>query len=241
MPLPSEPITLRGGCSCKAVRWRMSLPEASERALNIYHSPGADIGDVRLPTAAICHCNGCRQAVCALGAYGFTTDMATMELSIFPKTTVPNTKNVHDETRPAYVSALSVLDEPQNTDISGLWLSHFESLPHRNRWFCGRCGTQLGMAPSKESLPASFRLPRIMSLWAATMDRDLLQNDWCRPEHIMNCSIAIPWVRDYVRNGEKNAQEHPFIFIDSLMTDDIRPHIEMLKQVGIDLNITMWD
>lgn len=241
MPLPSEPIVLRGGCSCSAVRWRMNLPEASKRALNPYHTPGVDIGDVRLPTAVMCHCNSCRRTTGALGAYGFTTDMATLELSILPRTTVPDQEKERDDAaRVPYVPASDFFDAPER-DISGLWVSHLESSPGRHRWFCGRCGTQLVMAPAKESIPPEMRDPRILNLFAATTDRDLLENDWCRPDHVMNCSIAIPWVRDHVKNGTKDTPEHPWIFMDWKMSDDFRPHIEMLKQHGLGLDVTMWD
>ena len=97
MPFPSEPLTLRGGCNCTAVRWRMLLPEASRRVANPYHTPEASMGDLRLPTAVICHYDGCRRATGSLGAYGFTSDMALLELSILPRTTVPNQHESQDD------------------------------------------------------------------------------------------------------------------------------------------------
>ncbi|KAH8646288.1 hypothetical protein BX600DRAFT_444091 [Xylariales sp. PMI_506] len=242
MPFPSEPITLRGGCQCGAVRWRMALPERSERARHVYFTPGSEAADVRLPSAVVCHCDSCRLAVGSIGAYGLTTDMATLELSVLPRTTIPNTSNRSDETRPApYISSLELIDEKDTADISGLWLAHYESSPGRNRWFCGRCGSQLGMSAAKAALPPMFLSPRIMNLWGASMDRDLLEKEWARPDHIMQCATAIPWVRRYVQGGAKEAEEHPFIFLDWQMKDDIRPHIEGLKQAGIDLNVTMWE
>lgn len=81
----------------------------------------------------------------------------------------------------------------------------------------------------------------MVNIWAGTTDRNLLENDWCRPDHIMNCSITIPWVRDHVRNGAKDSGEHPSMMIDWHMTDDIRPHIEMLNAMGMNSNITMWE
>ncbi|KAE8446922.1 hypothetical protein EG329_011553 [Mollisiaceae sp. DMI_Dod_QoI] len=241
MPFPSEPLVLRGGCNCTAVRWRMSLPDASERVANPYHTPGTNIGDIRLPTAVVCHCDGCRQATGSLGAYGFTSDMALLELSILSKASMPNReKNNDDETRPPYVLAASLMDDPTVVNSGGLWLMHYESSPKRDRWFCGRCGTQIAIAASKDAIPPEWGWPRVVNIWAGTMDRNLLENDWCRPDHIMDCSIAIPWIRDYVKHGAKDAQEHPFIMIDWHMTDDFRPHIEMLNQMGVNLNVTMW-
>lgn len=241
MPLPSEAIVLRGGCNCTAVRWRMSLPDASKRVAHPYHTPGTDIGDVRLPTAVVCHCDGCRQATGALGAYGFTSDMALLELSILPRVIIPNReKNQKDEARPPYVPAISLMDDPTVANLEGLWLMHYESSPKRDRYFCGRCGTQIGVAASKDSVPPEYGWPRVVNLWAGTTDRDLLENDWCRPDHVTDCSIAIPWIRDYVKNGAKSAEEHPFMMFDWHMTDDFRPHIEMLNQMGFNLKVTMW-
>jgi hypothetical protein len=188
MPFPSDPLVLHGGCNCTAVRWRMSL-----RAANPYHTPGTDIGDVRLPTAVVCHCDGCRQATGSLGAYGFTSDMALLELSILPRASMPDReKSKDDETRPPFVPAASLMDEPTAAGLDDLWLMHYESSPKRDRWFCGRCGTQMAIAASKDTIPAEWGWPRVVNIWAGTTDRNLLENDWCRPDHIMDCSIAIP-------------------------------------------------
>ncbi|KAH8897173.1 hypothetical protein GQ53DRAFT_743000 [Thozetella sp. PMI_491] len=241
MPFPSEPLVLRGGCNCTAVRWRMSLPSHSERAPNPYHTRTKDIGDVRLPTAGICHCDGCRRASGSIGTYAFITDMATLELSILARDKVPDPKADDNGERPPYVPALSLLDEPATADLSGLWLMHYESSPMRNRWFCGRCGTQLGVAVSKAAIPQELWSPRVITLCGGSTDRDLLENAWCQPDHVMDCSIAIPWMRHFVKSGAQGAQEHPFVMMDWLMTDDFRPHIEMLQQRGIDLKVTMWD
>lgn len=240
MPFPSEPLTLRGGCNCTAVRWRMSLPDASKRVDNPYHTPGTSIGDLRLPTAVVCHCDGCRRATGSLGAYGFTSDMALLELSILPRGTVPDQREIQDDdARPSYVPAENLMDS-DTKQLDTLWLTHYESSPKRHRWFCGRCGTQIAIAPSKDAIPPEFGWPRVVNIWAGTTDRNLLENDWCRPDHINNCSVAIPWVRDHVRNGAKDSEEHPSFMIDWHMTDDIRPHIEMLNAMGMNLNVTMW-
>ncbi|CAD6442169.1 18c97f34-50b1-4aba-9cbf-53ec0726f833 [Sclerotinia trifoliorum] len=85
MPLPSTPLTIHGGCSCKTLRYKLEIPEASERPLHPYcwkaktasrsSSPSEsdyDSGDeyrdnksgeeVRLPMIAIDLCNDCRRA-----------------------------------------------------------------------------------------------------------------------------------------------------------------------------------
>jgi hypothetical protein len=160
----------------------MSLPEASKRVANPYHTPGTDVGDMRLPTAVICHCDGCRQAMGSLGAYGFTSDMATLELSILPKATIPDREShMDDEKRPSYVPAASLMDDPEEVNLDELWLMRYESSPKRDRWFCGRCGTQIAVAASKDTIPPEWGWPRVVNVWAGTTDRDLLEND-CKYE-----------------------------------------------------------
>jgi len=126
MPFPSEPLVLRGGCNCTAVRWRMSLPDASKRVANPYHTPGTNIGDLRLPTAVICHCDSCRRAMGSLGAYGFTSDMALLELSILSRTSVPDREKCEDdETRRPCIPAANLMDDPTVISLDNLWLMHY--------------------------------------------------------------------------------------------------------------------
>jgi len=61
-PLPHDAITISGGCNCKALRYQVSIPPHDKRPPNPYRSPGADIGDLRIPFVALCHCNDCRAA-----------------------------------------------------------------------------------------------------------------------------------------------------------------------------------
>ncbi|APA09477.1 predicted protein [Sclerotinia sclerotiorum 1980 UF-70] len=91
MPLPSTPLTIHGGCSCQTFRYRLEIPEVSERPLHPYcwkaksasrsssrsssrsnSESDSDSGDeyrdnesgeeVRLPMIAIDLCNDCRRA-----------------------------------------------------------------------------------------------------------------------------------------------------------------------------------
>ena len=65
MPLPNEAFNITGGCNCGAVRYRIAVPEFSERPLAFTQGQNPDASDpstVRLPHVAACHCNDCRSA-----------------------------------------------------------------------------------------------------------------------------------------------------------------------------------
>ncbi|KAF3406467.1 hypothetical protein DPV78_001338 [Talaromyces pinophilus] len=122
---------------------------------------------------------------------------------------------------PVFSAASLMDDDPKQLDT--LWLMHYESPPKRHRWFRGRCGTQIAIAASKDAFPPELGWPRV----TATCSRRLVPSR--------------PWVRDHVRNGAKDSEEHPSMMIDWHMSDDIRPRIEMLNAMGMNLNVTMWE
>ena len=113
----------------------------------------------------------------ALGAYGFTTDMATLELSILPRTSIPDRGSNKDDSRPEWIPAASLMDDPEKFSLDDLWLMRYQSSPKRDRWFCGRCGTQIAVAASKDTIPPEWGWPRVVNVWAGTTDRDILEND----------------------------------------------------------------
>jgi hypothetical protein len=241
MPFPTDSFVVHGGCGCTAVRYRMSVPEFDQRARYPYHTPGVDIGDIRLPMSVICHCNGCRRATTSLGAPGMTSNMSVLELSILPDTIKPSySKPAADGDRPPYVPATTILDaEDRATAIDGLWLTHYEPSPKINRWFCGRCGTHVFAAPDKTLERPGW--PRMVNVLTGSVDRDLLANEWFRPQHINCVALGIPWVREYVKVGMKDVPEHPLFLIDGLMTDNFKPMVEHMHSMGMDYNVTIWE
>lgn len=71
MPLPPTPLTIHGGCNCRAIRYTIQIPALSGRALHPLVEasktpPPTDPTACRLPFACWDHCNDCRSAVGSL-------------------------------------------------------------------------------------------------------------------------------------------------------------------------------
>ena len=56
-----------------------------------------------------------------------------------------------------------------------------------------------------------------------------------KPERMIWCEIAVPWVLDLARQGSKEIPEHPLTRIDRFLGDDIEGDLTELKKWG------MWD
>ncbi|KAM5356988.1 hypothetical protein ACJZ2D_016727 [Fusarium nematophilum] len=63
MPLPDDPTTVTGGCSCGAVRYRIVIPRLEDLPTDPMASPEAS--SLR-PHSTACHCNDCRRATASL-------------------------------------------------------------------------------------------------------------------------------------------------------------------------------
>lgn len=71
MPLPATPLTVHGGCNCRAVRYTIQIPVLSERLLHpsVATRVPPELKDTiacRLPFVTWDHCNDCRNATGAL-------------------------------------------------------------------------------------------------------------------------------------------------------------------------------
>lgn len=62
IPLPPDPLTLRGGCNCRAIRCRINVPDISDRPLYFAKSSKSRQEKVHLPMIVIDLCNDCRRA-----------------------------------------------------------------------------------------------------------------------------------------------------------------------------------
>ena len=81
MPLLEETFIIHGGCNCKAVRYEISVPALSDRPPTPYKTPGADIGDLRIPAVSMDHCNDCRRATSSILPMGPICDAKTVRAS----------------------------------------------------------------------------------------------------------------------------------------------------------------
>ncbi|EXJ69767.1 uncharacterized protein A1O5_06838 [Cladophialophora psammophila CBS 110553] len=220
MPLPKRPLILHGGCNCRAIRFRISVPGFADRPLAPYRSShtggaasvGVDDNDTRVPFVLIDHCNDCRRATSAALPMCIVTETRTVEISCLPREGVADRiqarrdKDLNDESRhwspiePVLTCHESLSTIPFTTPST---LGHYVSSPGRNRWFCANCGTPLAYSVSEGSLPKDWHWPKMFDIWLGTLDREDLVNEWMRPDHALWCHFAVPWIADTSRAGAR--------------------------------------
>ncbi|KAJ9604788.1 hypothetical protein H2200_010903 [Cladophialophora chaetospira] len=213
MPLPKEPLVLTGGCNCRSIRYRVSVPPEADRPIAPYHKPGTTTDTVsdlpRIPVVLLDHCNDCRRATASVVPMCLVTDASKVELSVLPKDYLKNSHATSDEAR-AWQPLASVTDSFENENVSSTesntTLGHYISSANRNRWFCTHCGTPLGYSVNASAYPESWKsskVPRMFDFWLGTLDREWLEQEWMRPDHAVWCHFGVDWVSDLVKNGAR--------------------------------------
>ncbi|ORY58849.1 uncharacterized protein BCR38DRAFT_413166 [Pseudomassariella vexata] len=226
MPLPREPFTIHGGCNCKAIRYRISVPPHKDRVLSPYCTPGGDIGDHRLPVTQICHCNDCRHATAQLPSFILMALTSSVQVSAAP--TLADIEALGNEH--TWTPGTEMFDHT-NTVHKETWLGLYKSTPVRSRWFCKRCGVQIAYNLDAGSVPEEWGWPVMVNFCLGTVDREYLEKDYMKPDHANWTALGIPWVRDLVTKGR--VDEHPLFALDRGMGDDITADVEELEGLGL--------
>lgn len=205
MPLPSEPTTVTGGCSCGAVRYRIAVPEASLRPTLPFTPP--EMG-LTMPYSMTCHCNDCRRAsasVLPLVILQTPSPMLTVSVIAQDDPSTVNTgrvldvldkgydKEKADVARPPYEPSMDVFRPLQANN--GSWLRFFHSVDCspdvHSRSFCGRCGTQVCFHFAlKPEYCYDGKLPEgwadFMDINVGTIDKEFLEKGWFEPQSEVN-------------------------------------------------------
>ncbi len=210
MTFTKEPITINGGCNCKAVRYKVSVPPFSERPPNPYRTPGTDVGDLRIPMSVICHCNNCRSAMGTILPMAIVTVLSTVSIACKPRNS--NARNSEETWRPA----AEVFDHTNKT-LDDVFLAHYESSQGRSRWFCGRCGTNLAYTIHPGVVPEEWGWPKMLDIWLGTVDRKELEAEGMVPERMLWCDFGIDWIRKWSIRGGGGIPEHPTTKIDEMV------------------------
>ena len=140
--LPKTPFQLQGGCFCEAIRYKISVPELSERKELPRAGMPADrllmpLNEVneRMPLITLDHCNSCRRAPGSIVHSWFICPPEWVEFTLEPRKS-------GDEKQKTDASCMAYLQEDK-TLVERTWVTHFNKSEHSNRTFCGRCGTQM--------------------------------------------------------------------------------------------------
>ena len=207
MPLPDSPLVINGGCNCRAVRYKITIPHVEERPLH----PAADAasGPVRLPFVCTDHCNDCRRATGAVLPYWICTPIAMVTSSLILRDAAflhPDASKRDDalaEKRSPWLPATRIFEPgPASTNS---FLDFYESSAGRRRSFCGRCGTMVAYA----ALPMPHGWPDMLDIVLGTVDREDLERDSLAPERQLWWEKGIHWVQKFSESGAVALPKHP--------------------------------
>lgn len=211
MPLPDDATTVTGGCSCGAIRYRISIPQRQDRPLHPMTPPEYDS---RLPDTLTCHCNDCRRTTGSFLAVGMADvpapmlTVSAMSPSSGSEPTIASGRildvladdydaKAADAARPPYLPAADVL---RATEGNRSWMRFFHSTsctPDVSRGFCGRCGSPISFHFKLEpeychdgKLPSGWR--HVFHLYLGSIDREFLDKDWFAPSAEVNFKLGTP-------------------------------------------------
>ena len=198
MPLPDNPLTVNGGCSCGAIRYKISIPEICKRPLHPYSASSADA--VHLPMVAIDHCNDCRRATGALLPFWICAPTAFVTSSLAPRSNTPKLSSTSQGPwHPA--SEIFVAGAPAASDS---FLGRYCSSELRTRYFCNRCGTHLAY----NVIPMPEGWPDMLDILLGTVDREDLDGKALQPERHVWWDCGINWVKDLATKGAESLPIH---------------------------------
>ena len=206
MPLPQDSLILRGGCSCRAIRYKIDIPPASERP---FRPPPDNLE--QLPFILFCHCDDCRRATAGLvlsGIYTPTSMVTVSLLSCSPLT--PSRVSSHNfadreenDARREWIPASEVF--APGTAPEDSFLTTYKSSEKVYRTFCRRCGTPLTCSMS----PMPEKWPDMLDIMLGSIDREDLEKGYMVPDRQFWWNSGIAWFQKLYDGGERRISKHP--------------------------------
>lgn len=207
MPLPDTPLTIHGGCNCRAIRYEVNIPAASERPWHPYSEE-----TVHLPFLALCHCNDCRRASGALVLAGACMPTRFVRISLLPRSSsLPPLEKTRielpdDDAERHWVPATElfkpsrVFEPPADS-----FLTYYKPSQGVTRTFCARCGTNVTY--SRHPMPEGW--PQMLDILMGTIDREDLEREELRPERHVWWDMGIGWIKELFGKGDEGMPKHP--------------------------------
>lgn len=207
MPLPHTPMTIHGGCNCRAIRYEINILEHSKRPVHPYSDK-----TVHLPFIVICHCNDCRRAVGGLTLAGICNPTAFVRIALLPRSSAlpplgqtriePPNEDAELTWMPAtdVFQPNSVLVPPKDS-----FLAAYKPSKGVTRTFCARCGTNVTY--SRHPMPEGW--PEMLDILMGTIDREDLERPELRPERHVWWEKGIEWVKTLFSEGDGGMPKHP--------------------------------
>lgn len=213
--IPHTPLTLHGGCFCRAVRYKVSIPPFSERGeipMAVPVPPSTDT--VRFPVIGVDHCTSCRLSMGALFQTWLVmpNDWVEFSLAPRPKNGVERgegegddddgcgkiTFNDYERVTPPVLDIVKPTKDIRKTT----YLGYYRSNPSIHRTHCSRCGTTLTYHYSGAFPPQYSMLPPMIDLTMGSLDKGSLEMEGVRPDRHGWWTDSVPWVAELLRNGD---------------------------------------
>ena len=169
----------------------------------------------RIPCVLLDHCNDCRRATGQILPIWMIAETNRIEISLLNKdgpgsnASIGGEGAVSDDHREWKTLASAIDPIEADTNISSslnTTLGRYVSSPDRNRWFCTKCGTQLAYTVPYDKYFDFWKemsAPRMIDICLGTLDREVLEKEWMRPDDALWCHFAIPWVADLAKSGAR--------------------------------------
>jgi hypothetical protein len=205
--LPKTPFQLHGGCFCNAIRYKISVPQLSERkllpktplTLSRLLVPPNEVNE-RMPIISIDHCHSCRRVPGAIMECWFICPPSWIQFTLQPRDSSPDSKANEDDL--IKIESMAYLDEDKN--LAGrTWVTHFKSSEHSNRTFCGRCGTHLTFFKSGVGGPMRQAMGMFVDIAAGTLDKESVEMEGFGPVMQAWKDDGIPWAVKLVSEGKE--------------------------------------
>ncbi|KAG8629504.1 hypothetical protein KVT40_003369 [Elsinoe batatas] len=190
--LPTSPVTLEGGCMCKAVRYTVKIPALKERPISAkavtYHYGKKLDGLTRMPFVTIDHCESCRLSCGGLVQSWMIMPQPWVTFHLKNPTQMSSSGREYS-TKDVIMPSKEVLD---STTVRS-----YKSSEDVHRTFCGTCGSTLTYGfDGNETSPYG----PILDLTVGTLDRESLESDGFRVDRQGWWDDGICWIRDLFRN-----------------------------------------
>lgn len=223
MPLPDTPLTIHGGCNCRAIRYEINIPAASERPWHPYSEQ-----KVHLPFLALCHCNDCRRATGGLVLAAACLPTQFVRISLLPRSSplprlektrmeLPNDDADRQWVPAAHVFKPSSAFEPP----SDSFLAFYKPSESVTRSFCARCGTNVTY--SRHPMPEGW--PGMLDILMGTIDREDLEREELKLERHVWWDKGVGWIKELFSKGDGDLPKHPLARVTDAVVQTTRLEI----------------
>ncbi|EZG02560.1 hypothetical protein H106_07403 [Trichophyton rubrum CBS 735.88] len=211
---PTHALNLHGGCLCKAVRYTIKVPQASDRGAVKFKSQalpansrpdgrenkeGAEnVVNIDLPIISIDHCSDCRHAAGAPVQAWFICPQEWIEWDV---AVLSPANGLEERVKQTTLQACSkdgqgfYEDEP-NPYLVPTFLSKYSSSEDVTRTFCARCGTNFTYFTKR---PRSSPTGLVVDITIGSMNDE--SSAVTRPTRHAWYDSGIPWLRTLMRGA----------------------------------------